>query len=195
METLILIDIQNDYFEDGANELVGSNLASLNAKQVLQYFRTNKLPVIHVKHISIGRNSTYFLEGTPGADFHQNVEPIDGEQIFIKHFPNAFRETFLEEYLNRINATDLVICGMMTHMCIDSSVRAARDFGYTITLIGDACATMDLTWGIKLIPANIVQSVYLSALRSNFSPVIETKQFLLEMEERNILKHEKNYLL
>lgn len=42
--------------------------------------------------------------------------------------------------------TDLVVCGMMTHMCVDTTVRAAKDYGYGITLISDGCATKDLEW-------------------------------------------------
>ncbi len=38
----------------------------------------------------------------------------------------------------------MIICGMMTHMCVDTTVRAAMDYGYSVKVVGDACATMDL---------------------------------------------------
>jgi nicotinamidase-related amidase len=178
METLILIDIQNDYFVGGANPLVGSSRACLQAKHVLQHFRNKNQPVIHVKHISVRKGSTFFLKSTTGAEIHEKVTPAPGEQIFIKHYPNAFLETDLEGYLERIKATELVICGMMTHMCVDSSVRAANDLGYDITLIGDACATKDLKWGNKIIPAETVHSSYLAGLSNTFAKVIQARKFL-----------------
>lgn len=64
--------------------------------------------------------------------------------MITKYFPNSFRRTDLLDYLNTNGIKNLVICGMMTHMCIDSTTRAAKDLGFNITLIGDACSTKNL---------------------------------------------------
>jgi nicotinamidase-related amidase len=95
MKALILIDIQNDYFENGANPLVGSDIACLQAMKILQYFRKENSSIFHVKHISIRTGSTFFLNGSKGAEFHKNVMPLEGENVITKNFPNAFKETSL----------------------------------------------------------------------------------------------------
>ena len=120
MKALIFVDIQNDYFSGGANPLVGTANASICAAEALLYFRKQNLPIIHVQHISNRPDSTFFLEGSKGAEIHANVMPIKTEKVFIKNSPNAFTGTALDEYLKLKNVDELVICGMMTHMCIDS---------------------------------------------------------------------------
>ena len=71
----------------------------------------------------------------------------------------------------------MVICGMMTHMCVDSTVRAAADLGYQILLAEDACATRDLKFGGTLIPANLVHQSFLAALGS-FGKVMKSEEIL-----------------
>ena len=71
---LLLIDIQNDYFEGGANPLIGSYEASLHAKQILYYFRDNHLPVIHIQHISARPGSSFFLPGTKGIEINSPLK-------------------------------------------------------------------------------------------------------------------------
>jgi len=177
---LILIDIQNDYFENGANPLVDSNNASLNAKQILDKFRADNAVIIHIQHIALRANATFFLPDTNGCRLHHNVEPIDGEKIIVKHYPNSFRETALLDYLKNKNITDLVICGMMTHMCVDATTRAAKDFGFNCTLIGDACATKDLDINGRSVKAAEVHHGFLAALNYFYTTVKMTKQYLEE---------------
>jgi len=177
---LILIDIQNDYFENGTMPLVGSGKASLNARQVLDKFRAEGMPIIHIQHIAARPNSTFFLPATKGSEIQDNVKPEETEKVIIKHFPNSFRETELLEYLKSRNITDLVICGMMTHMCVDATVRAAKDFGFNCTVISDACATRDLTINGETVKAVEVQKSFLAAFNGFYASVKTTKEYLAE---------------
>jgi len=161
---LILIDIQNDYFKGGAAELEGCEAASHNASVLLKYFRENKLPVIHVQHHSVKKNSTFFIPGTPGAGIADAVSPKDGEIVITKNFPNSFRDTNLSAILKNNRITDIVFCGMMTHMCVHSTVLAAFDFGFNNTVAWDACATRSLEFkGIK-VKASDVHAAALAAM-------------------------------
>ena len=74
---------------------------------------------------------------------HANVEPRPGEVIFQKNYPNSFRGTPLLDYLLD-NKESMVVGGMMTHMCVDATVRAAFDYGLEVTVVHDACATRSL---------------------------------------------------
>ena len=127
-QALIIIDIQNDYFEGGNIPLVNPIAASVNAGKVLDHFRANNLPIAHIQHISNNPEAMpIFVEGTKGVEIHENVKPLDGEKVFQKYYPNSFRETGLLDYLKENNITEVVITGMMTHMCVDATTRAAFD--------------------------------------------------------------------
>lgn len=177
-KALIIIDIQNDYFENGAMELVGSLQASENAKLVLSKFRNDNLPVIHVQHLSVAPDSTFFLPETEGQKIHQNVRPIAGEKVITKYYPNSFRETELLDYLHSKNITELVVVGMMTHMCVDATVRAAKDFGFECTVVGDACASRDLEINGKSVKAEDVHNAFISALSFFYADVKNTKALI-----------------
>ncbi len=131
---LLIIDIQNDYFPGGAMELVSAPAAANQAAKLLATFREKARPVIHVQHIAARVGATFFLPNTPGAEIHESVRPGRGEPVFQKHFPNSFRDTRLLEYLRNRDISHLVICGMMTHMCIDTTTRAAADHGFVCSL-------------------------------------------------------------
>jgi len=175
---LIIIDIQNDYFENGSNTLSESLKACKNARLILDYFRFKGLPVIHIKHIATKPTATFFLPDTAGAEIHDEVRPFTNEKVIVKHYPNSFRETELLEYLESLDISHLVICGMMTHMCVDATTRAAKDFGYECTVIGDACATKDLEIGGQVVKATDVHASFLAALSYFYSTVNTTIQYL-----------------
>lgn len=177
-KALLIIDIQNDYFIDGANPLVGSWEAAHKAKLVLEDFRINNLPVVHIRHISVQPNATFFLPDTFGSEIHSIVSPAEGEKVIIKHFPNSFRDTELMRHLQHLQINELVICGMMTHMCVDTTVRAAKDLGFDCTLIGDACATLDLSINNETVKAKEVQNAYLAGMSYFFANVITADQYL-----------------
>jgi nicotinamidase-related amidase len=170
-DVLVLIDIQNDYFPGGRMELEGAEQAGGAAAGVLARYRAAGLPVFYVRHENLRPGSTFFLPGTAGADIHPCVAPLPGEAVILKHFPNAFRDTGLLEALRALPATRLTICGMMTHMCVDTSVRAAFDLGFAVRLAADACATRDLAFGGRSVAAADVQTAYLAALGAVFAQV------------------------
>jgi nicotinamidase-related amidase len=177
-KALILVDIQNDYLPNGRMELKGSEAASINAGKILYDFRENKLDVFHIRHVSTRPDATFFLPETSGAEIHTNVKPVNGETVIIKYFPNSFRGTHLFDMLKEKEITELVICGMMTHMCIDATTRAAKDFGFNCILIGDACATRDLVISGITVMADDVHNSFLAALNGFYSSVISVNEYL-----------------
>lgn len=170
---LLIIDIQNDYFPGGAMELEGADAAGAKASQALKSFRERKLPIIHVRHVSTRPGSTFFLPGTKGAEIHAAVLPQGNETVIEKNFPNSFRSTGLKEVLEKQQIKNLVVAGMMTHMCIDASVRHAADLGYKITLLGDACATRAQKIGGETVAARQMHLAFLAALNGFYAKVID----------------------
>lgn len=169
---LLIIDIQNDYFPGGAMELVGSDAAASRASSVLDAFRAADLPVFHVQHFSTRPGAGFFLPDTRGVEIHGSVSPRAGETIVRKHFPNAFRETTLLEHLRGRGIGRLVIAGMMTHMCVDTTTRAAADLGFDCVLVHDACATRELSFGDRTVAAADVQAAYVAGLNGPFAKVV-----------------------
>src|SRR5688572_26820180 len=121
---LVLIDIQNDYFPNGRMPLERSTEACLKAQEALRVFREKHLPIIHIQHISTRPDAIHFLPCTKGVEFHSDVHPLKNETIIKKHYPNSFRDTTLQAYLTKNKINHLVVVGMMTHMCIDATVRS-----------------------------------------------------------------------
>lgn len=178
---LVIIDIQNEYFPGGKRELEHPLEASECARQLLDYFREAHLPLVHVQHISPGPHASAFVAGTKTVEIHPNLRPLDGEMVIQKHFPNAFRGTPLLEYLRKQGIERLVIVGMMTHMCVDATTRAAFDLGFDCLIAQDACATKALSFGGTTVPADHVHRAFLAALHGTYGEVLAVDEILARL--------------
>jgi len=177
-ECLVLIDLQNDYFPGGNMELVGVENAATNARLLLNESRKKRLLVIHIQHISTRPGAGFFLPGTDGAEINEMVTPQDGEILVVKNYPNSFRETQLLEILKEKEIKNLIICGAMSHMCIDATTRAAFDLGFSCVVAEDACATRDLAFKGKIVKASEVHASFMAALSVIYSKVVTTKEII-----------------
>ncbi|WP_223749162.1 cysteine hydrolase family protein [Myxococcus sp. XM-1-1-1] len=175
---LLLIDIQNDYFPGGRAELDRADAAATQARAALDHFRQHRLPVIHVRHISVQPGATFFLPNTPGSETHPLVAPRPDERVILKHYPNSFRETDLQKQLGALGIKHLVVTGMMTLMCVDTTVRAAADLGYSVTVLHDACAARALELNGVSVPAPQVHAAFLAALGMAYAKLEGTSDFL-----------------
>jgi nicotinamidase-related amidase len=178
---LILIDFQNDYFPGGRMELFGSIQATSAAARVLAEFRRQSWSVYHVQHVSSQPGATFFLPDTAGVQIHEAVRPLPGETVITKHFPNSFRETDLLDHLRSGGHDQLLVCGMMSHMCVDSTVRAAFDLGFNCIVTQDACATRALDFNGITVPAPQVHASYMAALGAVFAQVKSVDEIMANM--------------
>ena len=177
---LLLIDIQKDYFPGGRMELVKPLDAAKKAYELLQCFREHHQQHVHIQHVATKPDATYFIRGTDGTDIHDSVAHFEGEPLVIKHYPNSFRETNLLELLKSWDIERIIITGMMTHMCVDATARAAADFGFQVIVAEDACATRDLKYGDTVIPAEHVHKAFLAALKS-YGQVTNTDEVIAHL--------------
>lgn len=175
-QALLIIDVQNDYFKNGKMELINPDNALAKINQLEDHFFYNNLPIIYIQHINPS-DASFFQENTVGVALHPQLQVKDSSIIVEKHFPNSFLETKLQEILKQHQVEQLVITGMMTHVCIDSSTRAAKELGYQPIVIADATATRDLEHDGKIVKAAAVQTAFLSAL-GFFSTVQNTADYL-----------------
>jgi nicotinamidase-related amidase len=168
---LLLIDIQNDYFPGGKMVLEGSDPAAQAAARLLAFFRRRNLPVVHIQHLAVRPGATFFLPQTPGAEIRAAVRPLETETVIQKHFPNSFRETGLLAHWQAQQVGQLVIAGMMTHMCVDATTRAATDYGFACQIAQDGCATRALTLNDRTVAAADVHAAFLAALDGSYGQV------------------------
>ena len=178
-QALLIIDVQNDYFPQGKMALHQPQMALENILRLRQQFRRLQLPIFYIQHINIRNNATFFLPDSHGVELHPQLLPISTqtEWIIRKNFPNSFVQTDLLTQLQKQAVEQLVICGMMTHMCIDSTTRQAAELNFQPILIADACATRDLELNGETIPAKTVQHSFIAAL-SFFADIQFASQFL-----------------
>ena len=178
-KALLIVDVQNDYFEGGKSELYKPQNALINIEKALKFFREKSQLVIHVQHINTRAGATFFLPGTDGVSIHKNLTPLNNETLIVKHAPNSFLNTKLAAILQEHKVSELIICGMMTHMCIDTTTRACMDYGISVTLLEDACTTKNLVFHDKTIAAETVQEVFMASLNGIFAKVIKTSELFV----------------
>lgn len=162
-----------DYFEGGAMALPESEKALNNAEVLLKAYREHNKTIIHIAQQS-PEEMGFLISNTPGVEIHPVLTPHSDEVLINKNTPNAFFETNLNDVLNEMNVTKLTIIGFMAHMCIDSTVRNAKELGYVVTVVPDAIETCDVA-GVS---AENVKKVYLTALSQFFGNVTPLTEVL-----------------
>ena len=175
---LVIVDIQNDYFPGGAHPLHEPLAAAAAAATLLEHFRSGGDDVIHIQHVWEGPDAPFMRPDTPGVEIHEAVRPLAGELVIRKDAPNAFLRTPLERELRERGANELVVCGMMTSMCVDATVRAAADLGFEVTLAHDGCAAPALSFGGVDVAAPAVHAAFVGALALGYATVLDAGSIL-----------------
>jgi nicotinamidase-related amidase len=141
---LVVVDVQNDYFPGGRFVLFRPRAALKKVLQLRDWARNRGITVFWVRHTGTVE-AKFFRPGTPGRELHQALEPRADEPIINKAYPNSFLDTDLQAQLDVRGIQTVVWAGMMTWMCIDTSVRSAKERGFRNLLAHDACASGWLT--------------------------------------------------
>lgn len=175
---LVLIDVQNDYFTGGKWPLSGMDLAADNAACLLTAARTAGDLVVHVRHEFPSEEAPFFTPNSTGAQIHSKVRSHDGEPVVLKHHVNSFLETDLKAILDQHGIEELVICGAMSHMCVDAGTRAASDLGYRCIVVHDACATRDQEFNGTIVRAADVHAAFMAALGFGYAKLVSTGEYL-----------------
>ena len=168
---LILIDWQQGF--DDLNYWGNRNNpeAETNGERLLAHWRTQGWPVYHAKHNSTEPQSRLHPDH-PGNAFKLGFEPSDGEPVYGKNVNSALIGTELEADLRAQGISKLVLCGITTDHCVNTTTRMAANLGFEATIAADACATFDrgLPDG-RTFPAELVHDVALSSLNDEFAAV------------------------
>lgn len=170
---LILIDCQTTY-RRGLMQLEGVEPALEEAARLLARARAKGTPVFHIMH-DAGPGSPYDVRAEIGqiADI---VAPREGEPVIVKAFPSSFEQTTLHEQLQKIGAKNVVLAGFMTHVCVNSTARAAFNRGYGTTVVASATATRALPGPDgDVLPAKTIHNAALASLADLFAILAPTQ--------------------
>jgi nicotinamidase-related amidase len=152
-------------------ELEGVQAALDEVEALLDRARSAGIPIIHIQHDD-GPGSLYDIEGDSGA-IVPRVAPHNGEPVVVKNYPNSFVQTDFDDILKTANASNLVLAGFMTHMCVNSTARGAFNLGYSPTVVAAATATRALPGvGDATVPATAVHTASLAAIADLFAVVV-----------------------
>lgn len=132
---LLVVDVQNLLVEDGPYALEDCLQVWQTA---IAACRKRDIEVIYVRH-----NDEELITGSHGWEIYEAVAPQVGEKIFDKHYNSAFKETGLQTYLKERGIGRLIIIGMATNYCIDTTVKVAFELSYDVTVVKGGTTTFD----------------------------------------------------
>ena len=167
---LLLVDIQNDYWRSPREPREPFVRA---AGKLLELARATGMLVVHVQHARRGSGKGGFEQGTPGFDVHDCVRPLPDEPRVVKHTASSFYETELDDILRRAGVESVVVCGMQTQKCCDTTTRSAKARGYRCYFVSDAVETFDLVGPDGLVvDRDEIARVTFAALQNGFAEVV-----------------------
>jgi nicotinamidase-related amidase len=171
--TLIVIDVQEaiddaqwgERNNEGAEDVIAALLAA---------WRAEALPIVHVRHDSTDARSPYRPDA-PGHRFKAAARPLSDEKVIAKSTNSAFVATRLEETLEEIGATTLVVCGVLTHNSVEATVRHGGNLGYRVFVVADACWAVDKRdLNGRLWSAEEVHALSLAHMHGEYAQVVDS---------------------
>ena len=148
---LLVIDMQKYFLDPDADAFLKSGPAIIpNVKQLISGFRKQNLPVVFSKHAHkkgepAGQMGSWWknelpFDGDPQSELIEGLKPRGNETVITKTRYSAFERTILGPYLKGNNVETVVICGVMTHLCVETTARHAFMLDFQPIVVSDACA-------------------------------------------------------
>lgn len=178
---LILVGVQKG-FDDPCWGARSRHEAEGRIGELLKFWRSRNLPVVHLKHGSEEPNSS-LRKGSVGSEFKKGLEPLAAEMIFQKSRNSGFADTELKAFLEKEKIQTVVLVGFSLNHCVDATARSASDFGFVVYLVADATVTFERIGpdGQRL-SAHALESAILANLNQEFAAVIQSAELLRGIE-------------
>ncbi|PER28114.1 cysteine hydrolase family protein [Bacillus cereus] len=175
---LIIIDVQKAFqlpYWGERNNL----FAEENMKSLVEEWRKRKRPVFHIQHVNKENVQSMFYQHAETVNFKEEVKPLPGEVIIQKSVNSAFIGTNLEEQLRSKQCDTVVIVGLTTNHCVETTTRMAGNLGFTTYLVNDATATFNRIGpdGIEY-SAESIHNMTLVNLHDEFATIMTRKEVL-----------------
>ncbi len=174
---LIVIDIQNEYF-DGKMPIADGMKVLTQSRKLVDFAHAHAMPVFFVRHEGPA-DGPLFAKDHFLSEFHPELLPVEGDITITKATPSSFVGTDLDAQLKAKGTKTLIVCGLMTHMCVSSTARDAVPLGYEVIIPQDATATRSLaTWDNNVVDSKDLQRAALAAVADVFAEIKTTQQVL-----------------
>lgn len=148
-QALLVIDLQNDYFDGGQYPLWKADETAQHIAQAMSAAQRKGIPCVLIQHIADPSQgpSPFFNEGSHGAEIYPGiVEAAADAPVVIKRFADSFEQTELDATLKRMGVDELLVCGMMTQNCVThTAISKAAEQYKRVTVLTDCCTTVDET--------------------------------------------------
>lgn len=144
-KALLVIDLQNDYFTDGAFPLWNPEGTAERIEAAIGAAQDKGVHVVHIQHVADPAQgiSPFFNEGTEGVKIHDKVlAAAPSAPVVKKSFADSFEQTDLEAVLAERGVTELLVCGMMTQNCVTHTAISKAAEKYDVTVLVDCCTTV-----------------------------------------------------
>jgi nicotinamidase-related amidase len=151
---LLVTDMQEFFLDSASPTFTCGGPAILpKVKRLIAAFRAAARPVIYTRHVhhpdrlDAGIMGWWWegmcLEGSPESEVHREIAPLPGDKVILKHRYSAFYNTDLETVLRCLKIEDLVISGVMTNMCCESTARDAYFRDYRVFFLADGTGSIN----------------------------------------------------
>jgi nicotinamidase-related amidase len=182
---LILIDVQQAFVErEQAGERRNNRQALANIGRLLAAFRDRDMAIFHIRHASTEPDSRLRPDRSgyrPIAEAHE----AEGEPVLVKEVNSAFIGTDLEKRLREAGHETLVIAGITTNHCVETTTRMAGNLGFDARLVADACYTFDrIGFDGRAESAEAIHLMTLSNLNGEFATIETTDAVLARLANR-----------
>ncbi|CAI8967941.1 Uncharacterized isochorismatase family protein YrdC [Bacillus sp. IT-79MI2] len=175
---LVIIDVQKafnlPYWGERNNPFAEENMKSL-----LEEWRKRALTIIHIQHVNKENVESMFHPNTETVKFKEEVQPLQGEIVIQKCVNSAFIGTDLEKLLKEKNCNSVIIVGLTTNHCVETTTRMARNLGFSTYLVSDATATFNRKGpdGVQYC-AEEIHNMTLVNLHEEFATIVTTSGIL-----------------
>ncbi len=175
---LIIIDVQKAFQLPDWGER-NNIFAEENMRILLEEWRKRERSVFHIQHVNKENAQSMFYERAETVNFKEEVQPLLGEVVIQKFVNSAFIGTNLEEQLRKNKCNAVVVVGLTTNHCVETTTRMAGNLGFTTYLVSDATATFNRK-GLdgKEYSAEDIHNMTLVNLHEEFATIVTTKEVL-----------------
>ena len=133
---------------------------------------------MHLQHVWDAPDAAFMRPGTDGVEIHPLLEPAEANPCSRRRRPTGSSARPWSSDLRTAGVDELVVAGMMSSMCVDATVRAGADLGFAMTVVHDACAAPDLTFGDRTVDGATVHAAFMAALADGYGTVISASEVL-----------------
>ncbi|MEM7674228.1 MAG: cysteine hydrolase family protein [Verrucomicrobiota bacterium] len=174
---LLIIDVQQG-LDDSKHGERSTPEFEQNLSRIVEEFRKQDWPIIHVGHDSVERESLLRPE-LPGNAFKSEAVPMPSERVFRKSTASAFVNTGLDTYLSERGLDHLILVGLTSDHCVSTTARQGSDLGYSVSVISDATAAHEKSaWNGQNYSAEKVHFLSLATLEGEFAEIVSTNDLL-----------------